>query len=371
MTLKNYRLAKVSGQFTTVIIASLAAFSALLVFAYNPLQDQVNGAPRPPVWPNASITWRFNPTPASNVDNPNQVATALSTAFNAWSGSQATLNGQTLNRLTVMRGADTSLTDPDAMSATDCVNIVSLVPSANVKFPTGTIAFAAVASAIAQGQPGPTFIFNVCGTTVTANSSAILIDADIEFNPVEQFSTATPPAAGRFDLQAVATHEFGHALGLDHSGIAHTVMYPFGDTRASIPQRDLGVDDIIGVAFLYPAAAFNSLGTISGRITLNGAGIYASHVVAIDTSTGNAVVDRLTNPDGTYKLVGVPPGTYNVLALPLGPDANTGVYSLDNFSGWTCGFVPNAPPCCDPAREPATCTGLRLPNPTNYTGKFF
>lgn len=354
--LKQRAVVRVSRRLGLGIAGSIVGLSTLLTFAYNPFQDPAATGPVPTRWPSSSITWQFNPTLGTNLDttDPSQVATVLTNAFNAWSGTNAKLSpATTISLLTVMRGADNTTPDP----AIDNMNIVSLVPSTNVKFPTGVIAFAQVAS-----------------------TAGTLIDADIVFNPVELFSVMTPPAGGRFDLQSVASHEFGHAIGLDHSGIAHTVMYPFGDTRASNQQRNLAVDDIVGVAFLYPAppfcpsgtTTFNcSLGVIAGRITLNGAGIYASHVVAIDTSTGNAVVDSLTNPDGTYKLVGVPPGTYNVLALPLGPDANTGVYSLDNFSGWTCGFVPNAPPCCDPAREPATCTGQRLPNPTNYTGKFF
>jgi hypothetical protein len=96
--------------------------------------------------------------------------------------------------------------------------------------------------------------------------------------------------------------------------------------------------------------------------------------VAIDTATGDAVIDGLTDPQGNYKLVGVPPGTYNVLALPLAPDANSGFYTLSDFGGWACGYAgtaENSPPCCDPKLNPTTCTGKALSNPTNYTGKFY
>jgi len=63
-------------------------------------------------------------------------------------------------------------------------------------------------------------------------------------------------------------------------------------------------------------------------------------------------------------LVGVPPGNYDVLALPL-----EGIYDLSHFGGWYCGFRPNSPPCCDPSTD-NTCTGSQIPDPTNYTGKF-
>ena len=238
--------------------------------------------------------------------------------------------------------------------------------SSSVEFPTGAIAFTQVVSASAVGQSGPPYTYNVCAKTSTSNSPAILIDADIEFNPKQSFSTASPTPAGRFDVQAIASHEFGHLLGLDHSGIAHTMMFPFGDRGAS-EQRDLAVDDVMGVAFLYPADSFAAAtGRISGKVTLNGSGIFASHVVAVDSTTGVAVLDGLTNDDGTYTLTGVPLGTYHVLALPLGT-----IYSLDDFSGWSCGYAPNSPPCCDPETDPTTCTGQAQSPPTNYSGKFF
>jgi hypothetical protein len=89
---------------------------------------------------------------------------------------------------------------------------------------------------------------------------------------------------------------------------------------------------------------------------------------ACDTTSGSAVVDTLTNKDGTYNLC-VPPGSYNVLVLPLAPDDNHGVYSLSDFSGWSCGYDETAPPYCDTSTT--QCLGTPLTNPTNFTGKFF
>ena len=111
------------------------------------------------------------------------------------------------------------------------------------------------------------------------------------------------------------------------------------------------------------------MGTISGQVTFaNAAGAFAAQVVAIDANTGNVVLDGLTNADGSYKLF-APPGSYNVLVLPLAPDDNHGIYSLSDFSGWTCGYDESAPPCCDTGTS--QCTDAPLANPTNYTGKFF
>ncbi len=345
-------------------VAFVAGLSAVLLFAYNPLQDNVNG-PVPARWPGSTVTWSFNPKLGTNLDTQDsaQVATAVTTAFNVWPTTP--LGGTTLNALSVVRGSDApmALTDPDT---NDCLNVISFSASDQVKFPTGTIAFTDIVSAF--GTPPFSYTCkNPDGTTTQKTSTlpSAIKDADIVFNPAQSFSTALVAPVGRFDVQSVASHEFGHVLGLDHSGIAHVMMYPFGDKGAG-EQRDLGVDDEVGVAFLYPAASFSSsTGTISGRVTLSASGIFASHVVAVDATSGAAVIDGLTNPDGTYKLVGVPPGKYQLLAQPL-----TGVYTVNDFSGWTCGYNENAPPCCDPKTD-TTCTGTAQSPSTNYTGKFF
>ncbi len=337
----------------TALCAPAVAFFSLLIFAYNPEQDNVGGTPVAARWQNdggVNVTWNLNPTVGSNVDTSGgPVGTAVTNAFNRWQQTQ--LNGQVVNNLAVTQGIDSSLTDPNNA---DCLNVISFVPSSSVHFATGTIAFTDLVTSF--GPPGGTYRCTTPPMTRVCNLPSCIIDADIVFNPAENFSTATPTPASRFDVQSIATHEIGHMVGLDHSGIAHAVMFPFGDTRAAGQQRNLAVDDVVGIAFLYPASNFaTATGTISGTINQNGSGIFASHVIAIDVTTGNAVVDGLTNTDGTYRLVGVPPGTYNVLALPL-----AGVYTVGNFDGWICGYATDA----------QNCRGIPS-NPTNYTGKFF
>ncbi len=347
------------------------AFCTLLIFAYTPLQDDVNSIAQPARWQGGSVTWNLNPSVVGahiNATGGDTPVTVINNSFNTW--KQSTLSGQLLSALMVMEGADSTAITPNA---SDCLNVVGFVDSTTSDFPTGTIAFTAIAS---DFGPPPTKYSCTSGgmtTTQTCNLPSCIVDADIEFNPKEQFSTTTPPLTGDFDLQSVATHEIGHFLGLDHSGIAHAVMFPFGDTGLS-QQRTLAIDDKAGIAFLYPKLPdFSTMtGTVSGQVTQGGTGIFASHVVLIDATTGAAVVDGLTAPDGTYTLIGVPPGNYNVLALPLAPNLNSGIYTLDDFSGWSCGYAgitESSPPCCDPAKT--GCTGKPLVNPTNYTGKFF
>jgi hypothetical protein len=357
---------------------SLTLLAAILAFAYTTYQNDVDGVPVPSRWPNASFTWVLNNpgTPPLHVDttdgtNPLPIKTVLINAFNSW--ATASLNGQQSTNISITNGNDvTNLPNPQI----DCTNVVSFNDNNPADFPTGTVAIAFTTVSTdyyMNGAPGPglTYTFTECNSleTITTPSPAIVYDSDIVFNPNAHFSTSTPPLPNDFDLQSVAAHETGHALGLDHSGVAHAVMFPFGDTGAS-QQRTPSTDDLMAISFLYPSSYFTSyVGSISGQVTSpNVGGIYAAHVVAIDANTGNVAVDGLTNSDGSYNLL-VPPGSYNVLVLPLAPDDAHGIFSLNDFSGWTCGYDESAPPCCDTATAP--CLGLPLTNPTNYTGKFF
>jgi len=343
--------------------AAGAGFScALLLLAYNPIQDQsALGLTVHAHWPNAAITWELNPSIGPNVDTSGgtSASTAIQTAWSVWKAPYP--NGQVLTAIAITQGPNTTLTDPNNA---DCQNIISFVPSSSVSFPTGVIAFTEVTTHVVS--PGET---SQCGAVNSTSAPVSFVtDADVVFNPHENFSTATPSPAGDFDVQSVGTHEFGHALGLDHSGLGHAIMFPFGDAGEG-QQRNLAVDDVAGMAFLYPNSSFEAAtGILSGVIALHGSGVFAAHVVAVDAQTGAVVVDRLTDPDGTFRILGVPPGSYNVFALPLARDSNSGLYVLDNFSGWTCGYGENSSPCCDPAT--AGCSG-KLQNPTGYTGKFY
>src|SRR5207249_1866364 len=111
-----------------------------------------------------------------------------------------------------------------------------------------------------------------------------------------------------------AVHEFGHALGLQHtltSGVMSTAV-----TRATTKAAPLSPDDVAGISALYPAGAFLAeMGSITGRVTLGGGGVNLASVVALSTS--GVAVSGMTNPDGTYRIEGIPPGQYYVYVHPL------------------------------------------------------
>jgi uncharacterized protein (TIGR03437 family) len=115
-------------------------------------------------------------------------------------------------------------------------------------------------------------------------------------------------------------HEMGHALGLQHTFTSSAMSQ--ATTRTTNLVRTIDTDDVAGISVLYPAANFSSqFGSISGRVSFsNGQPVHLASVVAI--RNGASAVSAFTNPDGSYRMDGVPAGLYYVYVHPLPPDSN-------------------------------------------------
>jgi len=74
---------------------------------------------------------------------------------------------------------------------------------------------------------------------------------DTIFNEQYSWSCSGNPGIGHYDVETVALHEFGHVLGLGHSGDSSAVMYAYYHGVL----RNLQTDDSNGVCSLYPAGA--------------------------------------------------------------------------------------------------------------------
>lgn len=154
-----------------------------------------------------------------------------------------------------------------------------------------------------------------------------IVDADIIFNGRQPFSTTLQ--GGTFDVQAVATHEIGHFIGLDHSGGPLTTMNATVVAGSSTP-RSLSRDEVAAATHVYPAPGV-ARGRIAGNVfALGGGGLRFAQVVAIDRATGEVACGAVSDAMGNYALEGLPAGTYDLYVEPLdGPFRASQTIALD------------------------------------------
>ncbi len=158
-------------------------------------------------------------------------------------------------------------------------------------------------------------------------------------------SNNTSAGAGASYLEGyftTAVHEVGHALGLQHTWTGSAMSQDV--LRNTSRARPFDADDVAAINTLYGQAGWqNNFGTISGTVRFtNGSPVTLASVVAI--SPTGAAVSGLSNPDGTYRIDGIPAGNYLLYVHPLPPDAvpadGTGLRPPQDQNGGT--FQPSS-----------------------------
>ena len=280
----------------SLIVASIAALSlAIPVLGHVPRRSVVSGQIVIAKWAQPlSIAWRMNPMRGLNVSGTAGVEASYRQAFQAWSGvSTATI---------------AFAEGPTAVAAKpglDQINLITadLTTSEWAAYGVDAISFTNVTTSATTGQ---------------------ILEADILFNPNTLFSTDDATPANRADLQAVATHEVGHLLGLDHTPLASAIMFPLAAGQSF--SRTLTADDTIGVSTLYPTTAFTARGSIEGTVrSTSNVGVFGAIVVVVGQN-GQPMAATITDPNGNYSIAGLPAGFYTLLAEPM--DGPFGASSL-------------------------------------------
>jgi hypothetical protein len=145
------------------------------------------------------------------------------------------------------------------------------------------------------------------------------------------------------DHQGVACHEYGHALGLDHTSTSGATMYP-SITGTGSAQRSIATDDINGVQGVYGVKSatkprITSVSASAGVVTINGTNFAA---------TGNEVwfTQKAQGGSGTpIKVTGVAStlsGTKITVTAPS--TAGKGDVLVKSSAGSTGAFLSNAWP---------------------------
>jgi hypothetical protein len=155
--------------------------------------------------------------------------------------------------------------------------------------------------------------------------------------------------SNHYDIQGVACHEFGHALGLGHSGDGGATMVP-GAAQPAVTQRSINADDIAGVQAVYGVALptkpiISGITTAPGQVTITGSNFSASGNEVWFTPTavgGTGVPVKAFNvpSNGTQMFVTVPAGAGPGDVLVRIPGTTNDKLS----NAWP--FTPNTDPIC-------------------------
>jgi hypothetical protein len=275
---------------TALVAVSVLIGGALSVWSYVPLRWGAGGAIGS--WRSGRFPLAFLWNEASAKGTPNLAAgsdptAAVRAALASWQSVQTA----------EIRFADLQQTPLGSAVYRDGVNLITMADTSHNR-------------EILGGSEGAVALTQLDFNPQTGE----IREADIILNPDLAFSTTLAPDT--FDLQAILTHELGHALGSDHSSSQSDTMYSLVGPGEFF-QRYLSADAVAFASFTYPSQArIASLGVITGSITSGGRGIFGASVTAVNLDR-NQVYAAFSEPNGRFSINGPGAGRYAIYAEPL------------------------------------------------------
>lgn len=274
-------------------VAAVVTTSAMPLAASTRLTYTIGNNAVPVVWPSSAfpIPYEIDSRVMSALPN---ATTVIERAFDAWAGvPDSNISFRSLGVANGLRAGK------------DGANTISL------------------ADDLFKGQNA------IAMTTNWYDTTGKLTEADIQID-----STLV---SSDFNMQQALTHEIGHLLGLDHSAVLSSIMYPFVPRGTDAPVLDS--DDRVAISTIYPKIdPANVGGTLQGKVTGDNGGVFAAQVVAMN-DRGAPVATGLTDANGNFTIEGVPAGSYRLYAEPL-----DGPVDVRNLAGvWRSAQVTSFP----------------------------
>ncbi|MGE3310410.1 MAG: matrixin family metalloprotease [Limisphaerales bacterium] len=175
----------------------------------------------------------------------------------------------------------------------------------------------------------------------------VVFDADTVFNGAEfqWFTDVSDPTTQKVFVEAIALHEIGHFVGLQHSPAGAATMLVAGEFGLN-SQLGLSPDEVSAARGLYPTADMAArVGRVTGRVLAAGQPVFGAAVFA-EGAQGDLLAGTVSREDGTFSLAGLLAGVHVIRSAPLDPatSLNYLVRGADISAAYTAAqtsFVPS------------------------------
>lgn len=280
------------------------------------------------------VTFRVNSAGESSVNDADHGVTACRNAIAEW-------NDEVTDAIVT-----TTTTSSNAVG-NDGQNVISFNDPAKI-----------VRNAIAVTLVG----FYNSGQTEVVNGITFrrYLDSDTTFSSRLSFTTqAIGGCSGSYDIQAVQTHETGHALGLDHSTSTAALMYA---SIGACQFKRIGTDDHNGINTIYTPGfsggggctpTESRLGSLSCSAPNNGPNCLVVAATVVDNCgnpvSGASVTVRLAGSTGDVLTGTASTNSSGSVSFGLrcpdvgSPSYTVSVTAISSSPAWDSGDAANAP----------------------------
>lgn len=168
--------------------------------------------------------WYYNATGSKGA----YAQSALQKAANAWTG-KITACGKTVTSTATNAYVRIAAQAPNVTAAGGCSTSSGYSVTGWGALPTGTLGV----------------------TCVWFDQDGVVQEADQRYSTRYTWSSTASCSGNRYDVQAVATHEWGHLYGLGHVALGTGQVMEASEGPCAVGSRTLGLGDMTGIATKY------------------------------------------------------------------------------------------------------------------------